>query len=567
MTEEKTWRVVNADCVEYLKTLPENSVDSCVCDPPYGLEFMGKEWDSLGDTHQPFKGELSPTSTGPASRMPVRFQGQNVSMQGWHLRWAIEVFRVLKPGGHLLAFGGTRTYHRLACAVEDAGFDIRDTIDWVYSTGFPKSLDTSLAIDDHFGVGELRGRMETTGGMAKGTGASLKFAGSDGTQPCRTPITNEAKGWVGWGTALKPAHEPIVVARKPLIGTVAENVLKYGTGAINVDATRVSLGGEENPSTSRRKGNISSLNDGNNLFRGDGGRSVEKYREERPSEQLGRWPSNLVLTHSPKCRRTGTAEVPMAVRSSISVEPCGGIYGGGNGLGVSGRKTGEDMVETIETYACTPDCPVAELDRQSGESVQYERVLHDRTAPRGDGDFGMRGGDRHIPYTDSGGASRFFPTFSWHTEEVSFIYEPKASRSEREAGLDGTPARDVHFMATSGGAGDAPSTGNERFTVEVANHHPTVKPIALLRWLVRLVTPPGGLVLDPFAGSGSTGCAAVVEGMKFVGIEKEKEYVDIAEHRIQYWQKQPIYAAPISPLQKKPEDEIAEGTGTMSDVW
>jgi site-specific DNA-methyltransferase (adenine-specific) len=288
--------------------------------------------------------------------------------------WA-ECLRVLKPGGHLIAFGGTRTYHRMTVAIEDAGFEIRDSILWLYATGFPKSHNL------------------------------------DGD-------------WKGWGTALKPAHEPAVLARKPLTGTVADNVLTWGTGALNIDGSRVGS-----------SGGTQWVSDG---AKGDDGQFGGGIKDGKiASINAGRWPANVILD--------------------------------------------EHAAEA--------------LDAQSGHSVS-------KATPRHNGEFKSFSKGKNYAHTahghdDSGGASRFF-------------YIAKASRAEREAGLD------------------APAG-------ERANHHPTVKPITLMRHLVRLVTPKGGVVLDPFMGSGSTGCAAILEGMRFVGIDITAEYVDIAERRIQHY--------------------------------
>jgi len=324
-----TYTLHTGDCRDVMATLPAESVDAIVCDPPYGLSFMGKGWDH---------------------GVP--------GVDFW-----VEALRVLKPGGHLIAFGGTRTYHRLAVAIEDAGFDVRDCLMWLYGSGFPKSLDVSKAMDKQAGaereiIGhETKARSETGNSALPTLGANVVYK----TWNITAPSTDLAKEWHGWGTALKPAYEPAILARKPLRGTVADNVAQWGTGGFNIDGCRV----------------------------GDKG---------------GRWPSNVILD--------------------------------------------EDAA--------------AALDEQSGT-----------------------------------GASRFF-------------YTAKASRSEREAGLDGVEA-------------------------QRANHHPTVKPIALMRYMIRLVAPRGAVVLDPFMGSGSTGCAAMVEGMQFIGIDITPEYVDIARRRLAWW--------------------------------
>ena len=415
-----TYALHLGDSRDVLKTLPDASVDSVVCDPPYELGFMGKGWDAAGIAY-------------------------DVSL--WR-----EVLRVLKPGGHLLAFGGTRTYHRMACAIEDAGFEIRDSLHWLYGSGFPKSLNVSKAIDKAAGaereVVGARLRPDGTQRDARLGGKSgATLAGSvDGTLNTNgamalvtAPATDAAKEWDGWGTALKPAHEPVVVARKPLVGNVVKNVLTHGTGALNIDGTRV--GGD-----------------------------------------TGRWPPNVVLAHTPEC--------------------------------------GE---------ACAEDCAVAELDRQSGIGRSGTRPAR-RSGMGFHGGNGTDSGVREV--LDGGGASRFFPVFK---------YQAKASRSERNAGCDSLPKRTPAEMTgrKEGAAGlvmeggkanpYAGTTGGEFRS----NHHPTVKPVALMEWLVRLVTPPQGVVLDPFTGSGTTGVAALRQGFRFIGIEREPEYHAIAAARIQ----------------------------------
>lgn len=434
------------DCAEILRAWPDSSVDAVATDPPYELGFMGKSWDASGIAYDP-------------------------------ALWA-EVLRALKPGGHLVAFGGTRTYHRLACAIEDAGFEVRDSLHWIYGSGFPKSYDVGKATDQAGGSSPaeqsavLRTARERAGltrdqvaaavgcttssvrdweeGRARGAGRPVEHIvpsaqyrarladllgytaderaiagvrtdrrgdgtviglGHSGVEYGR-PVTKEAVRWDGWGTALKPAHEPIVLARKPLAGTVAVNVLEYGTGAIHIGACRVPPTGESRPRVDEA--------------------SQERRYTERGSTNLaalpgawsggdpaGRWPTNVVLSHPP--------------------------------LVVGGEAVGDAC-----TSGCIEGCPVAELDRQSG------------------------------------GASRFFPVFR---------YEAKAPARERPKLPDGTT-------------------------------HPTVKPLALMRWLVRLVTPPGGLVIDPFAGSGTTGEAAVREGARAILIERETAYAELIKARL-----------------------------------
>jgi len=329
--------IIVGDCLEAMRAMPDCSIDSIVTDPPYGLSFMGKKWD---------------------------YDVPSVEI------WA-ECLRVLKPGGHLLAFAGTRTQHRMAVRIEDAGFEIRDMIAWVYGSGFPKSLDVSKAIDKD--AGHWRGR---AGVVASGNGSMS--GGNYERTPKGEPVTEAARQWQGWGTALKPALEPITVARKPLIGTVAENVLAHGTGALNIEGCRV--GTERGVPASLSK------NKSPNGF----GPTTSKGGTERDLDpNMGRWPANLI--------HDGSAEV----------------------LALAG-------------------------------------------------------------------------------EQARFFYCAKASKADRGEG----------------------------------NNHPTVKPTDLMRYLCRLVTPPGGTVLDPFTGSGSTGRGALLEEFRFVGIEREAEYAEIASRRV-----------------------------------
>lgn len=474
-----TTQIIEGDCLDVLRGLDAASIDAVVTDPPYGLEFMGKEWDKI-DTRQPDDPTFHRSGVGPFDRAKVRHSlapsyggwqsgggfskpgigdrptewasfsatsrfgtanptcecggrlrgakkctceeprwkpigkrrdpeneglpddmtgagmaRQLSAMQEWHYAWACEALRVLKPGGHLLAFGGTRTYHRLACAIEDAGFEIRDSIHWMYGSGFPKSHNLDGA-------------------------------------------------WKGWGTALKPAHEPIVVARKPLIGTVAANVERFGVGALNIDGCRIET--------------LDNLNGGaysaNGAVRHDG---TENWRYKRTGEAgaykapSGRWPANVILD--------------------------------------------EDAA--------------AELDAQSGLSTS--KAGRPRVGQHGNG-WGMtRTG---AEYGDNGGASRFF-------------YCAKASRAERELGLDNLTTR-TRNRVNPGGLEHEPRWA----PTQVKNHHPTVKPITLMRYLVRLVAPSGSTILDPFLGSGTTAIACALENMNCLGIEREPEYVAIARTRV-----------------------------------
>lgn len=359
-------KLLQGDCREQLRVLPDASVDSIVTDPPYELGFMGRKWDASG----------------------IAYDGQV---------WA-ECLRVLKPGGHLLAFGGTRTYHRMTCAIEDAGFEIRDCIMWVYGSGFPKSHDVSKAIDKAAGAErEVIGIKKHS--PVKGS-ASFRQAECD-QYVYSAPATEAARQWQGWGSALKPAVEPIVVARKPLIGTIAENVLAHGTGAINVDGCRVGTDAEWSYPNGRG---------GKDCFGRD---SLGKNLDKPIAASQGRFPANLIHDGSP---------------------------------------------EVVELF---PD------------------------------------------------------------EAARFFYCAKTSPSER---------------------GD--------------NRHPTVKPISLMRYLCRLVTPPKGIVLDPFAGSGTTLVAARAEGFSAIGCELMPEHIEIIKRRLDM---------PLDPVTIEDKVETEQPTKTTKD--
>ena len=427
--------ILKGNCLDTLKTLPDCSVDSIVTDPPYELGFMGKSWDNSGIAYN-----------------------QDL--------WA-ECLRVLKPGGHLLAFSGSRTYHRMVVAIEDSGFEIRDQIMWLYGSGFPKSLDVSKAIDKAAGaVREDRTVvMEGKSGSHENPRRNVTNAG--------TPATPEAQQWQGWGTALKPAHEPIVVARKPLIGTVAANVLEHGTGALNIDGSRVGT-----------EGATKGIPTGNGLKKGDVYGSAGHTRLITIEGQ-GRWPANVI--------HDGSDEV-------LAGFPI-------TGAAKSGKRNpnGKKQTNAFGDYNAQPDA--------------------------------IGGHD------DNGGsAARFFKSTPIDEADTqSFIYCAKASKSERNAGLEGLPERGKVFNGQSNEpAGNAEGSVEDKFSTKPAqNFHPTVKPLALMRYLIKLVTPPGGTVLDPFLGSGTTAVAAILEGFEWIGCEMTEDYFPIIEARVVWAENQP----------------------------
>lgn len=488
------WQVIAGDCVEQMAAMPEASVDAVVCDPPYGLEFMGKEWDRLGASaaHRVDRAdEMGEENKRRYIASGVTYGQSTKAMQAWHEAWAREALRVLKPGGHLLAFGGTRTYHRLACAIEDAGFEIRDTIAWMYGSGFPKSLDVSKAIDAAAGA-ERAVVAEVYRGERAGTRAGIMGEAVPRTDRVTAPATPDAERWQGWGTALKPAHEPIVVARKPLAGTVAGNVLAHGTGALNVDGCRIGMSDEDRAVVDARSGADDGQRGG--IYHDGVGKRAEG--ERFTSAPAGRWPANVVL--DPEAAR----------RLDPEGEWSRFFY-------VCGESSGTD--------ASTSDGANPEAAR-SDSSLPTDGSGSRPTAPP------------RLDTTSTIGTTTGSTTTSTGLDSARALYVPKASSAERNAGLDGFEAHHGpnHLDGGDWSRNDTAKDGVAKWRPR-QNVHPTVKPIDLMRWLVRLVTPPGGLVLDPFTGSGTTGCAAMLEGFRFVGIEREPEYAAIARARIAWW--------------------------------
>ena len=415
MIQGETYTVHIGNNLDILPTLPDNSVDSIVTDPPYELNFMNRKWDNSGIAY---------------------------SVELWR-----ECLRVLKPGGHLLSFGGTRTWHRVAVGIEDAGFEVRDSIAWMYGSGFPKSLDVSKAIDKAAGAErEVTGPSKYTSRKPNPSGPSQggnAFGEYSAAPMDSAPSTPEAKQWEGWGTALKPAFEPIVVARKPLIGTVAANVLEHGTGALNIDGSRI---GTENT----KRNSFAGTN-------GEGwGMGVHDWVTGSSS---GRWPANVILDeYSAEILDEQTANLKGATSRTTHVD-----------RGPFSTGVGELVPDAV--------------------------------------------------YGDSGGASRFF-------------YCAKASKRDRNEGLEELdPQRHSDRENAEGVGGDNP---RNRTNEAKQNFHPTVKPTQLMRYLVKLVTPPGGTVLDPFTGSGSTGKAAILEGFRFIGCELTEDYIPIIEGRLKH---------------------------------
>jgi len=648
--------ILKGDCIEVMKAMKPNSVDAIVCDPPYGLEFMGKEWDKLWDKRMPKENKeryVSPDGcirkTNPVTnKLNLPNYKAGMEMQLWHIQWLTEAYRVLKPGGSMLVMGGTRTSHRLACAIEDSGFILKDTLAWNYGSGFPKAQDFSKATlkkflrewledVDHFlykdgdfqfdcpynchlcdevfhffqAIDQDRENKqddvqecshpfgtlaETLSGIlckCKASYASLFFRpakqdyqlhiiSSDGqlsqeefsdlcqlyseqlkkaesvdvipqayrdssnvdVLSCEFVLEKFEKFCHSYDISrlpsykycnrinqfiqakllrghkiggLKPAWEPILYAVKPPEGSYVDNVLKWGVGAVNVDECRV--GYKDDKDRAVPFGNTK----GKKVY----GRTsylesiTEDYGDWKTNHK-GRFPANVILSHHPECvqvgmkRVKGTAPIGKPsigkpaklnrVGSSMNVHPNPMYYSDKDGL------------ETVESWDCHPDCAVRLLDEQSGNLSQVggpKKTTHDK------GMFKI-GQPGQVYYDGNAGASRFF-------------YCAKASRGERNAGLEGMERKECFNL----GHKDNPGRNAPKKSYPRQNNHPTVKPIKLFEYLIKLVTREGQIILDPFIGSGTTSIAAHNTGRKCIGIEKEDDYLEIAKRRITYWQNQP----------------------------
>lgn len=474
-------QLYNDDCLVVMRGLPDNSVDSIVCDPPYGLSKAPDMAEVLrhwlaGDDYE--------------------HQGSGFMGKGWDSFvpgpgvWR-ECLRVLKPGGHLLAFAGSRTADLMGISIRLAGFEIRDQMQWLYGTGFPKSLNVGKAIDKAAGarrevvrpVGNPEPQVVDRGALDFGGATGKAKNGLKDGHTITAPATPEAQQWDGWGTALKPAHEPIIVARKPLEGTVAQNVLAYGTGAINIDGCRIGEHVNTTPSGADRF----------NARAADRGYRPGAYPQgdHPPDGTPGRWPANVIMDHE-------------AAR----------VLDEQSGIRAAGRAPKNNNVGFGGVYT----------DGTARKGVKREAAIN----------YG------------SGGASRFFKVVEpdahddlpINTPDIPrFRYCAEPSGRERDAGLEHMEEQQWVQFQTGGGASGQPSSMSAGRDTKRRNIHSTVKPIALMGYLQTCVTRPGGVTLDPFMGSGTGGCAAVLEGFRYIGIELDttEGYFEIAQARIAHW--------------------------------
>jgi DNA modification methylase len=418
-----------------------------------------------------------------------------------------DVYRVLKPGGHVLAFGGTRTYHRLACAIEDAGFIIRDQVDWLYGEGMPKGQSISKAIDRKAGATRrVIGTRVLTGNAAQTTKekGGTYAAGTDSRGvPAKTvdvteAATDEAKQWEGYGTGLKPGHEPIAMAMKPLDGTFEHNVRKWGVGAINVAACRVGNDARSNPPMGAPE----------NAYGGFGATATAT---------IGRWPANLILSHSEACQLVGSRKVKAAPSWNDNRPPS--LFTGTETSPV--HHTDGDGFETVEDWRCADGCPVGALTNQGG--IRTSGMATPGHEPTTSGIFNPGGTRSLVSHADTGSVSRYFTTFPFEP----FFYDAKPSQTERERGCESLPEETVDDGRLT--PIDNPYLRGKK---KRKNTHTTVKPVGVVRWCTRLIAPPGSLVLDMTCGSGTGGIAALAEGCRWLGFELMPKHVEISVARI-----------------------------------
>jgi DNA modification methylase len=474
--------LLTGNSFDRLKELPDNSVGALVTDPPYLINFMGNDWDK---------------QSSPAA-----------DPEFWKL-----VLQKLKPGAHGLVFGHSRQHHRVMVALEDAGFEIRDCMMWMYGQGFPKNHNVGKAVD------KLQGNKRTV----VGTKADFSLDGAKrkaenhqthqetdnaGHKPgykkgWDTEVSVGSSTWEGWGTALKPAYEPIIMVRKPLGKklTVAKNCLEHGVGAINIDDSRIGC-------TDKNKFPVGDYTTDTTV-----GKIRPTTRTTDPNP-TGRYPANVILSHHEDCVKVGTVEETYNINKT-------------DGASFFGQEKCPDY-ESVEqkvsqdVYECSDDCPIKTLNEQAPQVGSLFKATRKKDTSGGSGDSwtnsGKQAGEDNGLHDGLGGASRFF-------------YCAKINKKERNWGCDGLPTRQ---SIGGGGTNHTKADAYGSVKAPAKNHHPTVKPVSLMYYLTKLIAPKGETVLDPFMGSGSTGMACVLNDNNFIGIDMDPDYVEISKHRINY---------------------------------
>lgn len=581
------WSVFHGDCLALLRSLPDNSIDSMVTDPPSGIAFMNRAWD--------------------------KDKGGRDKWIAWLAEIMAEALRVLKPGAHGLVWALPRTSGWTSMALEDAGFEIIDSVHHLFGSGFPKALNVSKAIDEadfrawlkahpsermfvlrvNARAKELRKAKKSKlaqrlkkrvgeslrrrAGLLREVTGSYTASGNAGTPTdekggtygvgaenseavelyTTRGATERSRAWDGWATALKPSHEVWWLVRKPVEWTIAANVQQWGCGAMNIDATRVGFASDRDKAAAAAAAAQRSCQDqnaGRTAYSNfdDGPASLAPYLENMAK---GRWAPNLVLTHDARCVRRGTAEVaanPTWDTPNRATEPSAFTGSEVSRVRHAERKNGStnfamqpggehtrhhDDTESVDVWECVDGCPVRDLDRQSGTTETHGGTVHAHHAGLG---YGGGAGSSRPVVPSVGGASRYYPQFEWTELDRLFRYQAKPSRAERDTGLD-------HFRKRTAGEATereddtdglaSPRAGSGR-TGGARNIHPTGKGVELMRWATKLVTRPGGVVLDLFGGSGTGGVAAIVDGFRWIAAEMndtdEEPFVSIARARISY---------------------------------
>jgi len=597
-----TIRLLKGDCLQKLKELEDNSVDSIVTDPPYGLEFMGKEWDSFKTGRiskykeggkldveaiqsRKGKGGAGPSYTKRAAKKcrtcgkqewsgsPCKCEIPNFEIdnstqhtfQSFSEAWATECYRVLKPGGHLLAFAGSRMYHRLAVGVEDAGFEIRDQIMWIYGSGFPKSHNIGKAVDKLNGIEIEKGdKFNVVGGTNASNGGS-KFR-SDHPDYVKPEYQND---WNGWGTALKPAHEPIVMARKPFKGTVADNVLEWGTGGINVDGCRI---GNEVRTTPIHSTDVK---EDNTLFG-----LHPTIQHERVETTEGRFPANIIfdeeagkiLDEQSGIRKTGDIKPYISkddgifgtMKNKLHINSFKGDTGGASRFFYCPKASKKDrnsgLENKIKLNILWKNMAQEDLKVQLLVDTEYLAIkATEEFIAENKNDIGwnielfgkllMEQFQKDMTSTTKIKTNSITTSviYNWligllTKDWMEDVFLKKMDGTNLVENAESSNTKMTTIKVKKDGLNQSVKFVLGKELVEISleeskSTHPTVKPTDLMAYLIRLVTPKGGVVLDPFMGSGSTGKAAVREGMNFIGIEREDEYMEIAKTRIEHEQK------------------------------
>ena len=526
------------DVIEQLKTLNDESVDAIITDPPYNLSFMGKKWDSKG---------------GP------------LGFQQWCAEWGSECLRVLRKGGFIFSFGGTRTYHRMTSGLEDAGFIIKECFSWNYGSGFPKSQNTAKAFDKKLGVEPTILGRNPNSREKSGKDNTLFESGTVGkTAYITEPTSDLAKRWSGYGSAsIKPAWEPIILAQKPFKGTIINNVIEQGVGVVNIDACRISH--NEPVKTTQRKGRDSA-----GVFDSDACGYDNSKNTMASASPNGRFPANLLLSHHPSCVRVGEKSIKNNSGSVSGNEPSHAGNENANCYGeyqrIPSPKYGDDKgYEIIEDWVCKPNCPIDMMNAQSGDTSSTRRGNpKDAIKKVGNKLFGgVEQKEQSVShdYRDSGGSSRFFyqPQWDCHSDCAIDIMDAQSGhtvssdairKNNREdekltmtGKIHGEGGHETFGYSDSGGASrffyHAKVSKRERTcNGEVDNKHPTLKPIALMEYLIKFACPTAEsmgrqpVIVDCFLGSGSTAVAANRLNVDCIGIEYREEALETAYNRL-----------------------------------